>query len=332
MKSIIRIFLLALISVVLLTFVVKKNYDSVIESPNSDSTEKITFEIGSGESAEKIINDLVEKGILKENWATYFKIYIRVNDISDKIQAGIYEIPKNLSIKEIAQTLQQSKGLDIWVTIPEGLRKDEIAEILDGEFQDEGNTNFNKEIFLSLTTDQTFLSTLGFTYPLTDLEGYLFPDKYAFSNKVTTQDTVKILVENFKTKVGTTDTYEDIIIASMVEREGYTSSDRPMIADIIKRRLKEGWLLQIDATLLYPEMDWKHIITAKDKESNSPYNTYKVPGLPPTPICNPGLDAINATRLPTSNNYYFYIHDNDGNPHYSTTLAEHNSNVAKYLR
>ncbi len=332
MKSIIKIFLLALLTVIVILFVAKKSYDSVIETPNSDSSEKITLEINTGETVDSIIQKLVDQGILKEKWANYFRIYLKLNNIAQKIQAGTYEIPKNLSIVEIAKTIQQSKGLDIWVTIPEGLRKDEIANILEEELLEAGNSNFNETEFLSLTTDTTFISTLGFTYTLTDLEGYLFPDKYAFSNEVVTEDVLKILIENFKTKVGTSDTYEDIIIASMVEREGYTSTDRPMIADIINRRLKEGWLLQIDATLLYPVKDWKHVITDTDKKDDNPYNTYKSTGLPPTPICNPGLEAINAVRNPQSNNYYFYIHDKDGNVHFAETLTEHNRNVEKYLR
>ena len=332
MRSIIKIFLLAVLTVAVILVVAKKNYDTVIEQPNSDSSDKISFEIASGETVDSIVQKLVDQGILKEKWANYFRIYLKLNDISQRIQAGTYVMPKNLSITEIAETIQQARGLDIWITIPEGLRKDEIAEILAKEFTEEGNINFVKEDFLTLTTDDTFISSLGFSYTLKNLEGYLYPDKYAFSNTATTEEVLKIFLDNFKKKVGTEDSYEDLIIASMVEREGYTSSDRPMIADIIKRRLKEGWLLQIDATLLYPEKDWKHIITDIDKKKDNLYNTYKYAGLPPTPICNPGLEAINATRNPQSNNFYFYIHDKDGNVHYAETLAEHNRNVEKYLR
>ena len=332
MRSIIKIFLLAVLTVAVILVVAKKNYDTVIEQPNSDSSDKISFEIASGETVDSIVQKLVDQGILKEKWANYFRIYLKLNDISQRIQAGTYVMPKNLSITEIAETIQQARGLDIWITIPEGLRKDEIAEILDKEFTEEGNINFVKEDFLTLTTDETFISSLGFTYTLKNLEGYLYPDKYAFSNTATTEEVLKIFLDNFKKKVGIEDSYEDLIIASMVEREGYTSSDRPMIADIIKRRLDEGWLLQIDATLLYPEKDWKHIITDIDKKKDNLYNTYKYAGLPPTPICNPGLEAINATRNPQSNNFYFYIHDKDGNVHYAETLAEHNRNVEKYLR
>ncbi len=332
MKSIFKIFLLALVTVGILIFLVKKNYDSVIDQPNSESSEKITFQILTGESVDTIIQKMVESGILKEKWANYFKVYLKLNDISQQIQAGTYEIPKNLSIKEIAETIQQARGLDIWVTIPEGLRKDEIAQILASNLSKGSNTTFNKDAFLVLTTNSEYITTLGFPYTLTDLEGYLFPDKYAFAIEATTQEVITKLIDNFKKKVGLNDTYEDIIIASMVEREGYTSEDRPMIADIIKRRNAEGWLLQIDATLLYPEKDWNHVITKEDKEKENPYNTYKYQGVPPTPICNPGLEAINAVRNPKPNEYYYYIHDSEGNAHYGKTLSEHNKNIQQYLR
>jgi len=98
------------------------------------------------------------------------------------------------------------------------------------------------------------------------------------------------------------------------------------------KRFEEGWLLQTDATLLYPLKDWKHPITQEVKEDNNPYNTYKNIGLPPTPICNPGLQSIEAVWNPVETNYYYYIHDNDGNPHYAETLDKHNENVNKYIR
>lgn len=332
MKTIVKIFFLALITVGALIFIAKKNYDTVIEQPNSDSSEKVTFQIVQGESVDSIIQKLVDSGILKEKWANYFRIYLKLNEIAEKIQAGTYEIPKNLNIKEIAETIQKAKGLDIWITIQEGLRKDEIAEILAKELANGGNPNFNKDEFLALTTDTTYISTLEFPYTLTDLEGYLFPDKYAFAVDETTTDVMNKMITNFKTKVGTQDTYEDLIIASMVEREGRTSEDRPMIADIIQRRYEEGWLLQICATILYYKKDWEHVITKEDMAESNPYNTYKNAGLPPTPISNPGLVSINAVRNPQSNTYYYYIHDNDGNIHYGKTLDDHNKNIQTYLR
>ena len=332
MKSLIKIIILAVITVVAITVLAKVNFNSVIKKPNSESSEKVTLQIEQGESVDSIIDKLVDAGILKENWKNHFKYYLKINDLSQKLQAGVYEIPKNLNIKEIAETLQQARGLDIWVTIPEGLRKDEIAEILATELAKGGYKNFNSSDFLKLTTNPSFIQSLGFNYELTDLEGFLFPDKYAFSVKETTQDILQKLTDNFQAKVGINDSYEDIIIASMVEREGYNAQDRAMIADIIQRRYKEGWLLQIDATLLYPLKDWKHVITQEDKGSDNPYNTYKYAGLPPTPICNPGLESINAVRNPQHNNYYYYIHDNEGNIYYAKNLIEHNQNIEKYLK
>ena len=235
-------------------------------------------------------------------------------------------------MKELIATLQNGKEQDIWITIPEGLRKDEIAEIITKELDKVESTNFSKDDFLKATTDPTFIETLELPEEVKDLEGFLFPDKYALAPDSTTNSVIKVLVENFKKRVGTEYTYEDIVMASIVEREGYNGTDRPIIAGILLKRLEEGWLLQADATLLYPVKNWKHVITVQDKADDNPYNSYKKTGLPPTPICNPGIQAINATRTPEASPYYFYIHDKDGNPHYSKTLEEHNANVNKYLR
>ena len=308
------------------------NYTKTIDKANSDSSETTTIQIDTGETLSSIESKLIQAGVLKDSWKKYFEIYIRLNNIAPKIQAGIYDIPKNLNIKELATLIQSSKDQSVWVTIPEGLRKDEIANILSKEFSKVDNTNFSSDEFLKLTTDTTFINSLEFPYPLSDLEGYIFPDKYAFTTTASTKDILGAMISNFKKRVGLKDSYEDIIVASMVEREGYTSEDRPMIADIIERRYKEGWLLQIDATLLYPKKDWKAVITDADKQSDSPYNTYKRIGYPPTPICNPGLAAINAVRNPKHNDYYYYIHDTNGNVHFAKTLQEHNKNIQTYLR
>lgn len=331
-RTLTNIFLLALITVAVAGFFIKKDYSSALITPNDNSSEKIELNISQGQGVDSIIQELVNKGILKEKWANYFKIYVKLNKLAPNIQSGKYLIPKNLNIQEIVETIQHAKDQDVWITLPEGIRKDEIAQKISNEFIAAGNTNFSQDEFLKLTTDTTYISTLGLPSQVKDLEGYLFPDKYAFAKDATNKAVLDILIKNFKTKVGVNDTYEDIIIASMVEREGYTSEDRPMIADIIQRRLTQGWLLQIDASLLYPIKDWKHEITQQDKLSDSPYNLYKKSGLPPTPICNPGLISINAVRDPKPNNYYYYIHDKDGNVHYGETLTEHNNNVNKYLR
>ena len=288
--------------------------------------------IDEGQAVDSIITELIDKGLIKESWKTYLKAYLKLNDLGSNIQAGTYNLPNNLNIMEIIESLQHAQSQDIWITVPEGLRADEIADILEDELTQYDSTDFSKEEFLDLSVNQEYISQFGLPQEVTNLEGYIFPDKYAFSIETTTESALTKMIENFVSKVGTEDSYEDIILASLIEREGYNREDRALIADILQRRLKEGWLLQVDATLLYPIKDWKHTITQVDKDSNNEYNTYKYLGLPPTPICNPGLESINAVRNPEPNSYYYYIHEDDGTAHYSTTLSEHNENVNKYLR
>ena len=327
MRSIVRVFLLALITVVVAGIIVKLDYSHALKTANSDNSDKVIVQIKDGETVDQILNTLTTQGLMNEKWSNYFKIYLRLNKLTSQLQAGTYNIPQNLNIVELINTLQNGKNPEAWVTVQEGLRKDEIADIL---VRNLGST-FSKDTFLSLTTDQEFIATFGLNSDVKDLEGYLFPDKYAFVADVTEKEVITKMVGNFKTKVGTSDSYNNIIIASIVEREGYNSTDRPIIAGIIIKRYNEGWLLQTDATLLYEAKDWKANVSAY-KTSNSPYNTYKVVGLPPTPICNPGLESINAVRNPSKTDYYYYIHDNNKVPHYAITLDVHNQNINTYLK
>jgi len=313
------------IGIVLLITDYKRN----LSVPNSSSDEKVRIEIAEGESVTNILQNLLEKELITKKNYYYAKVYLRLNGLDSTLQAGVYDLPKNLTIVELIETLQYGKDEEVWVTIPEGLRKDEIAQLLDEEL---ASKNFSSEEFLALTNDPAFIQTLELGLEIDNLEGFLFPDKYSFPADIDTKQVIVRLIENFKAKVTKEYTYEDIILASIVEREGYNESDRPIIAGIILKRFKEGWLLQTDATLLYPLKDWKHPITQEVKENNNPYNTYKNIGLPPTPICNPGLQSIEAIWNPVETNYYYYIHDTDGNAHYAETLDEHNENINKYLK
>lgn len=130
-----------------------------------------------------------------------------------------------------------------------------------------------------------------------------------------------------------------IILASIVEREGRSAEDRPIIAGILLKRLKADWPLQTDATLQYAlgyqareKSWWKKSLTLEDKNVRSAYNTYLNPGLPPGPISNPGIESIKAVIYPKESEYWYYLHDPAGSVHYATTIEEHNANVAQYLR
>ncbi len=327
--KILAIILAVFLIIALVTF---NSYKKALTTANSDNPETVNFYIEEGTSVDTILENLINSNLLKRSNLLFTKAYLRLNNLGDKIQAGSYQIPQNLTIKELINTLQSGKEQDIWVTIPEGLRKDEIAEIIEKELAKHESTNFSKEDFLQLTENTEFIESLELPIEISDLEGFLFPDKYALSPDSTTESVMIRLIENFKTKVPSEITYDDLILASIVEREGNNSEDRPVIAGILLKRIKEGWLIQADATLLYLPKDWKHVITVEDKENDNPYNSYKRAGLPPTPICNPGIEAINATLSPKESPYYYYIHDNDGIVRYATTLEQHTQNVEKYLR
>lgn len=323
-----KLFLFFLILIGIGIALVVTDYKRNLNVPNSSSDEKVRIEITEGESVTNILQKLLEEDLITQKNYYYAKVYLKLNNLGARLQAGVYNLPRNLTIAELIETLQYGREEEVWITIPEGLRKDEIAQLINNELK---NENFSPERFLALTEDPTFIQTLELGVETDNLEGFLFPDKYSFSTEIDAEGVILKLIENFKTKVTREYTYEDIILASIVEREGYNGNDRPIIAGIILKRFEEGWLLQTDATLLYPLKDWKHPITEEVKEDNNPYNTYKNIGLPPTPICNPGLQSIEAVWNPTETSYYYYIHDNDGNPHYAETLDEHNENVKRYL-
>lgn len=312
-------------------YYIYSNYREAIDKENSDSTEQVDFQIIEGESIDSIASNLIEKGLLREEYKDYFIFYLKRSGEGSKFQAGHFRIPKNLSIKEISITLQDAGIPDLWVTIPEGLRKDEIAQILSDAYSEYDTSVFSSEEFLAFTSDPEYIASLDLPEGIEDLEGFLFPDKYLLPVEATSEYVLNVMVNTFTTKVGDAFTYEDVIVASMLEREGRNDEERAMISDIIRRRLEEGWFLNIDATLLYYYKDWKHPLTFSDLETDQPYNTYTNFGLPPTPISNPGLSSIEASRNPTPNNYYYYLHDNTGQIHYAVTLEEHNLNQVEYL-
>jgi len=173
-------------------------------------------------------------------------------------------------------------------------------------------------------------------------EGYLFPDTYFFPPDITPEGVVKIMKENFETKVRPElrdeilrqgkDFDEVIIMASLIEKEAADIEDAKIISDILWRRLEIGMGLQVDATLTYITGKPSHLLTEEDLAIDSPYNTYKYRGLPLAPIANPGLDAIKAAIFPEESPYLFYLHDKKSEPHYARTFEEHILNKQKYLR
>ncbi len=317
-----RFFLAIGILVVLLTASIFAAYfwytNSLSSVSNSD--QKISFVVKEKESGLLILSELESKQLIKSALAA--RIYLRLNNRSQSIRPGAYVLSPNLSFPQVFSLLVAGPK-DIWVTFPEGWRREQIADRLQSAYSQVPNSKFVLTDFLALTHN---------------LEGQLFPDTYLVPTTASTADVVRIMTTNFQKKTGLTlpADKETLIVASLVEREARSADERAVIAGIIKNRLDKGWSLDIDATVQYgvdsvsqPDKYWQPLT---DSKFASPYNTYLNPGLPPGAICNPGLGSINAAKNPEPSLYMFYLHDNSGQIHYAPTLQEHNSNVDKYLR
>ncbi len=245
--------------------------------------------------------------------------------LSGQIQAGTFQLSAANNLDKIALQLTKGKPVDKWTKIIEGLRVEEIADKLFGQY------NFPPGDYLKVAK-----------------EGYMFPDTYLFRTESTADEIAAKMRENFDkkftaeiqsgiTKQGLS-LNEGITLASIVQREAGHADDAPLIASVFLNRLNIHMPLGSDVTvqyaLGYDEAEktwWKKDLTPDDLAIDSPYNTRLYAGLPPNPICNPGLAAIKAVATPATSDYYYFLYDKDGNVHFAKTLDEHNSNKQKYL-
>lgn len=283
---------------------------------NSSATNEQSFVITRGLGVREIARKLHEQGLIRDPIA----FFVLVRNI--KIQAGSFKLSPSMSAPQIAEKLTLGTE-DVWITIPEGLRSEQILEILTNENISGGDIELWKSE-----------------------EGKYFPETYLIPKTWTAEQVRKYLRETFDQKFDSKmkvdaeanglSVDEVVNLASIVERETNTNKDMPIVAGILLSRLNDDHPLQADATIHYllgnKKNDWwpKEILT-EDLKIPSPYNTYLNPGLPPAPIGNPGLTSIKAVIYPTKSDYYYYISDKAGKMHYAKTLEDHNQNVSKYL-
>lgn len=309
---------LPLITIVIFIFVlfVRQAFMPV----STDSSQK-DFMINKGASVSQIGSNLEKAGLVRSGIA--FKFYVQITNSQNKIQAGEFQLSPNLTMQELLEKLKKGPS-ELWVTIPEGTRREEIAI----------------KFATTLNKDQKFIDE--FMNLTEGKEGYLFPDTYLFPKSATATQIVNKLETTFDAKVKNA-TKEQIIMASLLERETFADSEKPIVAGILFKRLDNDWPLQVDATLQYAKDSTKYKVLstenkywdpiyASDKEIDSPFNTYKNLGLPPSPISNPGISTIEASINPEESDYWYYIHDNSGKIHFARDLSEHNANIDKYLR
>lgn len=293
-----------------------------------------------GQSVTAIARSLEQQGVIRSAVAVHG--YLRLT--SQSIQAGSYTLTKEASSLENIGPLLRGAVAEQSITLPEGLRIAEIAERLAAA----GIVSVDA-LIVAAVYDPTRQSLPGSTSLKTGtfLEGFLFPDTYRFRRATPALAVVDRLLETYRERTAALKpTYDQLILASIVEREAKFDDDRPLIAGVYTNRLRVGMALQADPTVQYAKASavcaetidrchlddwWSPPMTADLSSLDSPYNTYRVTGLPPRPISNPGLASIEAAVHPAVHQFLYFVTDAEGRAHFARTLVEHNANVATYL-
>lgn len=293
-------------------------YDYAIHQPMPVDRD-ILFLVQKGDSLNKIAKKLKEYGLVKNEYLFIF--YSRINKIYPQVKAGEYLFDKNISLVQLSEKLVSGKVYLRKITFPEGLTSREIHELL------KNNEFLNKEEFAIPS------------------EGSILPETYTFSRgdspkKIIKQsqkarDDVLEQIWNGRDENLPLNSKEQLLIlASIVEKETGIGTERAEVASVFINRLRLGMLLQTDPTVIYAvtggKEDLNRPLTRKDLMIDSPYNTYKYAGLPPTPICNPGKDAIFAAAHPANTSYLYFVASGKGGHNFAKSLDEHNDNVRKW--
>lgn len=313
-----------------------------INTPISNDPSPVPFTIDSGETGASISEKLVEQQFITD--PDVFRLFLRYNGLDSSLEAGDYVLRRNMNMREIAEALQKANFEEIAITIPEGLRAEEIAELLTKANIMDGS-EFLAAVRQGTVVDHPLLADRP---PGASYEGYLFPDTYRLPALNTTpEDLIGRMLNNMAQKIpadalalasaqGYT-FYQILTVASIVEREAVIPDERPAIASVYLNRLGQGMYLQADPTVQYAMgyqtatgQWWKTPVTLEEySQVNSPYNTYMNPGLPPGPIANPGASSIIAALQPAQTNYLFFMGCGGEGAHlFAEDFAAHEVNVA----
>jgi len=283
---------------------------------DENSTTQKVVNIPSGTNAKEIVDVLEKNEIIRKNNYT-FRILTKLLKLEDQLKYGEYNLKPSMNMLQILDKLVKGEVITYKITIPEGYTCTQIAELLDKKEVAE------KEAFLKLVKDSE-----------KTLEGYLFPDTYEVPKKYGAEKMVKAMLSNFDQialenkftnkveKIGFS-LDEIIILASIIEKEAKFNDEKNKISTVFHNRLKIGMKLQSCATIQYILGEPKEILDENDLKIVSPYNTYLYKGLPPGPICNPGLDSIKAALEPEEGDYLFFVLGENDRHIFSKTYQEH---------
>lgn len=309
-------------------------------SARDPSAKPQSFTVELGEPTYEITRRLEAEGLILD--ADLFRLYLIYAGLDTSIQAGEYTLSARMSPVEIARALQDATPSEVAFRILAGWRLEEIAAALPTS-----GLTFTPQAFLSYAADPPLSSPMIHELPPgSSLEGFLFPDQYRLPRDSSIQEFIQTLLQRFNSQVDTElrDGFERqglnlvqvVTLASIVQREAVDANEMPLIASVFLNRLAVGMRLDSDPTIQYAlgfQSDrntwWKNPLTLEDLQIESPYNTYLHPGLPPGPICNPGLSALRAVAFPAQSPYYYFraACDGSGKHIFSETLEEHKQNA-----
>jgi len=301
-------------------------------NPTDPGGEPLVINIPSGTNLSRVADLLAQKKIITR--PRIFTALARVRGKDRTVKAGEYALSPSLSPSQVLGVLTVGRPFFHKVTFPEGLTMNQMAALLEEAGLAEADQ------FLAAANDPDLAASLDI--PADNLEGYLFPDTYYLTRGMKPKTIVRMMVAHFKEvmaeakaafgkKTGLTD-HQSVILASLVEAETKTASERPLVAGVFVGRLKKGMLLQCDPTVIYGLEGFQGDLKKEHLAMPHPYNTYLNPGLPPGPIGNPGASALKAALNPAQTDYYYFVSRNDGTHKFSRTYAQHLKAVNKYQR
>lgn len=321
-KVVISIFVLTCASGAGGYFYLKSLFEPAASAPFYHSVK-----IAPGSSVSEIARILDEKGVIKSRFAFWF--YVKLNEFGPKLKAGDYVFSADQNIEQIVKKLLSGETQNISLTVPEGFSIDELrARLVSYNIMDESKFN-------AAANEPALLKMIP--YQLDTIEGVLFPDTYIFNKSAKAGEILKMMVREFKNKLpGDIDERiknngrpfkEILIMASIIEKEARYDEDRPKIASVFYNRLARQMKLESCATIQYILGDnRKSRLFYSDLQVDSPYNTYKNKGLPPTPICSPSKKSLLAALNPDITDYLFFVAKPDGYHIFSKNFVEHNKN------
>lgn len=299
-------------------------------TPAAPPESPVMLTVPRGMKAGQVAEAVVREGLVRSRFS--FKAAFALYGNPRKIRAGTYRFDGPMTPLQIIDKFNRGDVVYLKVTIPEGLRKEEVAKVL----ADAGLGS--RDALLAAAADPSPIRDLDPGAP--DLEGYLFPETYLLDPGLSEKAVISALVRGFRgwwerRGAASSQPREVVTLASLVEKETASAPERPLVAGVFANRLRLGMPLQTDPSIVYAQERagvYRGFLTREDWAYPSPFNTYLHAGLPPGPICSPGLASLEAALHPQDTPFLYFVAKGDGTHAFGRTLQEHNANVARYRR